>query len=71
MNIKGKHLELTRYISKDMVLYTQSKDLSELLEAGFELRMIFSLVAKNVLRINFANDRVSLHSSVRKQLGLA
>ena len=71
MNIKGKHLELTRYISKDMVLYTQAKDLSELLEAGFELTMICSLVTKKVLRINPVTDRVFLHPSVRKQLGLA
>lgn len=71
MNIKGKHLALTRYISKGMVLYTQGKDLHELLEAGFELTMICSLVTKKVLRINSANDRVSLHPSVRKQLGLS
>lgn len=71
MNIKGKHLALTRYISKDMVLYTQSKCLFELLDAGFELTMILSLVRKKVLRIDFSNDRVSLHPSVRKQLGLS
>ena len=70
MNIKGKHLELTRYISKGMVLYTQGKDLHELLEAGFELTMILSLIRKKVLRINPVSNRVFLHPSVRNQLGL-
>ncbi len=70
MNIKGKHLKLTRYISKDMVLYTKGKDLFELLEEGFELTMICSLVTKRVLRLNPATNVVSLHPSVRNKLGL-